>query len=114
MVEAARRLIWRSREGIYLSIWIGQRRPYVQKRAYRRQEFLDDLADGTVRFNAGDLIQVDLEVTERRTRSGKMKNPQYRILSVADYRPLRVSKQETFADFLDKSEEVRSSKESEE
>lgn len=43
-----------------------------------------------------------------------MKNPQYRILSVADYRPLRVSKQETFADFLDKSEEVRSSKESEE
>lgn len=78
------------------------------------KSFLDDLADGTVRFNAGDLIQVDLEVTERRTRSGKMKNPQYRILSVADYRPLRVSKQETFADFLDKSEEVRSSKESEE
>lgn len=65
------------------------------------KRFLDELADGTVRFNSGDLIQVDLEVTERKTRSGKAKKPSYRILKVTDYRPLDLPRQETFAEYLE-------------
>lgn len=67
--------------------------------------FLEELADGAVRFNSGDMIQVDLEVTEKRTKSGKAKTPSYRILSVTDYRPLKLPRQETFAKYLDPAED---------
>lgn len=63
--------------------------------------FLEDLADGSVRFNAGDLLQVDLEVTERATKSGKKKKPSYRILDVVDYKPLEMPRQATFDEYLE-------------
>lgn len=68
------------------------------------KSFLEGLADGAIRFNSGDLIRVDLEVTERKTRSGKVKKPSYRILNVTDYKPLKIPRQETFAEYLEDSE----------
>ena len=65
---------------------------------------MEGLADGAIRFNSGDLIRVDLEVTERKTRSGKVKKPSYRILNVTDYKPLKIPRQETFAEYLEDSE----------
>lgn len=62
-------------------------------------EFLKRLASGEVRFTSGDLLQADLEVTERVHRSGSRK-ASYRILEVVDYRPLKVPHQESFADFM--------------
>lgn len=69
------------------------------------EDFLGRLADGSIRFNSGDLLQVDLEVTERATRSGKRKSPAYRIISVRDYKPLEIPQQETFGEFLARREE---------
>lgn len=66
-------------------------------------EFREKLADGTVRFNSGDLLQANLEVTERTQRSGK-KKAFYKILKVIDYKPLERPYQESFADYLDRSE----------
>lgn len=73
--------------------------------------FLEKLADGSIRFNSGDLLQVDLEVIERTTKSGKKKNPAYRITSVRDYMPLEMPQQETFADYLARRRENKNSEE---
>ncbi|MDM8162613.1 hypothetical protein [Collinsella intestinalis] len=67
--------------------------------------FLESLADGSVRFNAGDLLQADLEVTERRTKSGNKKKVSYRILEVIDYKPLETPRQETFDEYLESGEQ---------
>lgn len=63
-------------------------------------DFLERLASGEVRFTSGDLLQANLEVTERVHKSG-LKKASYRILEVVDYRPLKVPHQESFADFID-------------
>lgn len=62
--------------------------------------FLERLASGDVRFTSGDLLQADLEVTERVHKSGSRK-ASYRILEVVDYRPMKAPHQESFADFID-------------
>lgn len=62
--------------------------------------FLERLASGDVRFTSGDLLQADLEVTERVHKSGSRK-ASYRILEVVDYRPMKGPHQESFADFID-------------
>lgn len=73
--------------------------------------FLEKLANGSIRFNSGDLLQVDLEVIERTTRSGRKKKPAYRITSVRDYRPLEMPQQKTFAEYLASRKENESSEE---
>lgn len=71
-------------------------------------EFLERLAHGDVRFTAGDLLQADLEVTERVHKSGS-KKASYKILKVVDYRPLEVPRQESFAEYIErKGEESQS------
>lgn len=63
-------------------------------------DFREKLEDGTVRFNSGDMLRVDLEVTRHVTRSGRT-SASYRITTVLDYKPLKMPRQETFSEFLD-------------
>lgn len=61
--------------------------------------FREKLESGSIRFTAGDFLRVDLEITQRVTRSGKI-SASYRIPEVIEYKPLREPRQQTFGDFL--------------
>lgn len=63
------------------------------------EAFRERLESGTVRFTAGDLLKVDLEITQRVTKSGVMRAT-YRITKVVEYRPLKAPRQATFDEFL--------------
>lgn len=64
------------------------------------EDFREMLESGSVKFNAGDLLFVDLEMTQRLTKAGNM-TESYRILAVHDYREVRSPRQATFDDYLE-------------
>lgn len=85
--------------GYSFSFGVGEDAMTYKQVRIEDEEFLDRLAAGEVRFTAGDLLQADLEVTEREHKSG-VKKASYKILKVVDYRPLESPRQGTFADYI--------------
>lgn len=63
------------------------------------EDFREMLESGSVKFNAGDLLLVDLEMTQSLTRAGNM-TESYRIVRVHDYREVRSPRQQTFGEYL--------------
>lgn len=85
--------------GYSFSFGVGEDAMTYKQVRIEDEKFLDRLATGEVRFTAGDLLQADLEVTEREHKSGT-KKASYKILKVVDYRPLESPRQGTFADYI--------------
>lgn len=90
--------------GYSFSFGVGEDATTYKQVRIEDEGFLDRLATGEVRFTAGDLLQADLEVTEREHKSGA-KKASYKILKVVDYRPLESSRQGTFADYIEGTSE---------
>ena len=65
--------------------------------------FRSRLEEGEARLTSGDLLQVDLEITQEVSRSGKLVST-YRILRVLGYFPLKTPRQMSFSDLIDEGD----------
>ena len=86
----------------------GEDRHVYRQVSIADEDFREMLESGAVKFNAGDLLLADLEITQRLTRAGNM-TASYRIMKVHDYREVRSPRQETFSGFLDSTDDGESS-----
>lgn len=89
-----------AQKGYTFSYGQGDEQKTYKKVSIEDEGFLEDLASGAVRLNAGDLLLVDLETTQRISRSGNM-TATHRITSVREYRAVPIPHQATFSEYLE-------------